>query len=287
MFGNRGIYHKGWTAVTRHKTPWLLVGEKTPPFDDDVWELYDTNTDWTQSKDLSKQMPEKLHELQRLWLIEATRYNVLPLDDRSAERANPDTAGRPVLARGSRQRLYPAVGRLNAFSVISMKNKSHRVTAEVSVPAGGCEGVIATQGGFPGGWSLYVKNGRPKYCYNFYGIDHFHVEATEVLPQGTHQVRMNFDYDGGGVAKGGKVRLFIDDREVGEGRIERTQPLPFASDEPLEIGRDGGSPVTPDYGKSQFTGEVAWVEIEIPRGAPDSDHELTSEDRLKAALVKE
>src|SRR5258707_7697314 len=88
MFGNRGIYHNGWTAVTRHKTPWILVGEVTPPFDDDVWELYDTNKDWSQANDLSKQMPEKLHELQRLWLIEATRYNVLPIDDRVVEKMN-------------------------------------------------------------------------------------------------------------------------------------------------------------------------------------------------------
>ena len=100
MFGNRGIYHKGWTAVTRHKTPWLLMGEKTPAFDDDVWELYDTEKDWSQSNDLSKQMPEKLHELQRLWLIEATRYNVLPMDDDLGRRMNPDVAGRPVLIRG-------------------------------------------------------------------------------------------------------------------------------------------------------------------------------------------
>jgi arylsulfatase len=147
--------------------------------------------------------------------------------------------------------------------------------------------VIVAQGGFPGGWSLYVKNGRPKYCYNFYGIDHFHVEAGEALPPGSHRVRMDFEYDGGGVAKGGTVRLYIDDREVGRGRVERTQPLPFASDEPLEIGCDGGSPVTPDYGDSRFTGAVAWVDIEIPEGAPDSDDQLTSEDRLKAALVKE
>ena len=102
MFGNRGIYHKGWTAVTRHKTPWLLVGEKTPAFDDDVWELYDTNKDWSQANDLAKQMPDKLHELQRLWLIEATRYNVLPLDDRSSPSGStPDLAGRPVLIKGN------------------------------------------------------------------------------------------------------------------------------------------------------------------------------------------
>ena len=132
MFGNRGIYHKGWTAVTRHKTPWLLMGEKTPPFDDDNWELYDTTKDWSQANNLAKQMPEKLPELQRLWLIEATRYNVLPLDDRVAERINPDPAGRPVLIRGNTQILFGGMGRLSENSVVSVKNKSHSVTAEIT-----------------------------------------------------------------------------------------------------------------------------------------------------------
>ena len=131
MFGNRGIYHKGWTAVTRHKTPWLLVGEKVPAFDDDVWELYDTTKDWSQAKDLAKEMPDKLHELQRLWLIEATRYNVLPLDDRVAERMNPDLAGRPVLIKGNTQILFGGMGRLSENSVVNIKNKSHSVTAEI------------------------------------------------------------------------------------------------------------------------------------------------------------
>src|SRR5262249_32787658 len=147
MFGNRGIYHKGWTAVTRHKTPWLLVGEKTPAFDDDVWELYDTTKDWTQAQDLSKQMPEKLKERQRLWLIEATKYNVLPLDDRGIERANPDLAGRPLLIHGNSQILFGAMGRLSENSVLNLKNKSHSVTAEIVVPeAGAGGGVIAHAG---------------------------------------------------------------------------------------------------------------------------------------------
>jgi arylsulfatase A-like enzyme len=120
MFGNRGIYHKGWTAVTRHKTPWLLIGEVTPAFDDDVWELYDTNKDWTQANNLAKAMPEKLHELQRLWLIEATRYNVLPMDDDLGRRINPDTAGRPVLIKGNRQILFGGMGQLSESSVISV-----------------------------------------------------------------------------------------------------------------------------------------------------------------------
>ncbi|HEX7061645.1 MAG TPA: arylsulfatase [Woeseiaceae bacterium] len=284
ILGNRGIYHKGWTAATAHNPPGNVRERR---FEDDVWELYDTRTDWTQAHNLAREQPQKLAELQRLFLIEAARYNVLPLDDRGAERADPDTAGRPVLARGPRQRLYPGRGRLNAFSVISIKNKSHRVTAEVVVPAGGCEGVIVAQGGLPGGWTLYVKRGRPKYCYNFYGIDLFHVEASEALSAGVHRVRMEFAYDGGGPARGGTAQLFIDDRAVGEGRVGRTQPLPFASDEPLDIGRDDGSPITPDYTIAEFTGDVRWIEIEIPEGAEDCDDEVSSAARLRSALIKE
>ncbi len=285
MLGNRGVYHQGWTAVTAHDTP---VADRPPrEFSDDVWELYDTRTDWTQAHDLARHRPDKLRELQRLFLIEAARHNVLPLDGRTGERADPDLAGRPVQVKGSRQRLYRGVGRLNAFSVINIKNKSHRVTADVIVPAGGCEGVIVAQGGLAGGWALYVKGGRPKYCYNFYGIDLFAVEGTERLPEGRRLVRMEFDYDGGGTAKGGTVHLFIDGRPVADGRVGRTQPLPFASDEPLDIGGDGGSPVTRDYAASDFTGVVNWVEIEIPEGAPDNDAEISGEERLRASLVRE
>lgn len=132
--------------MTKHKTPWILVGEQTVAFDDDVWELYDTTKDWSQAKDLAKEMPEKLHELQRLWLIEATRYNVLPLDDDTASRINPDLAGRPVLIRGNTQVLFSNMGRLSENCVLNLKNKSHTVTAEVEVPETGAEGVIVAQG---------------------------------------------------------------------------------------------------------------------------------------------
>ena len=169
MFGNRGIYHKGWTAVTRHKTPWIS-GEKTPAFDDDTWELYDTNKDWSQANNLAKQMPEKLHELQRLWLIEAVRNNVLPLDDNLGARINSDTAGRPVLIKGKSQILFWQHGRLSENSVLNLKNKSHSVTAEIVVPTSGAEGVIIAQGGNIGGWSLYAKGGKLKYCYNLLGV---------------------------------------------------------------------------------------------------------------------
>ena len=158
MFGNRGVYHKGWSAVTKHRTPWIMGAAQIPAFDDDVWELYDGTKDWTQSKDLSKEMPDRLHELQRLWLIEATKYNVLPLDDRTAERLNADIAGRPQLVRGNSQVLFGGMGRLSESSVLSIKNKSFSVTAEVVVPEA-VDGTIIAQGGRFGGWSLYAKEG--------------------------------------------------------------------------------------------------------------------------------
>ena len=179
MIGNRGIYHKGWTAVTRHRIPWLVFGAEPPAFDDDVWELYDTNTDWSQAKNLAKEMPEKLHELQRLFLIEATKYNVLPLDDRGVERFNSDLAGRPVLIKGNSQFLFGGMGRLLENCVLNLKNKSHSVTAEITVPSAGAEGVIVAQGGNHGGWSLYATGGKLKYCYNFLGIQHFYADSRQ------------------------------------------------------------------------------------------------------------
>ena len=157
MFANRGIYHQGWSAVTKHKTPWVMVGGVLPAFDDDVWELYDGNSDYSQARNLAADNPEKLAELQRLWLIEATKYNVLPLDDRSMERAVAESAGRPTLIHGNSQQFFAGMGRLSENSVVNIKNKSFSVTAEVEVPDGGVEGVIIAQGGRFGGWALYVK----------------------------------------------------------------------------------------------------------------------------------
>jgi len=289
MFGNRGIYHKGWTAVTRHKTPWVLVGEKPPAFDDDVWELYDTNKDWSQANNLAKQMPEKLHQLQRLWLIEATRYNVLPLDDRVAERLNPDTAGRPVLIRGKRQILFGGMGRLSENSVVSIKNKSHSVTAQLEVPKSGARGVIIAQGGNIGGWALYVKDGKLKYCYNLLGIHYFYVEAGSALPPGDHQVRMEFKYDGGGLGKGGTASLYVDGKPVGEGKVAATAAMIFAADDGLDIGMDTGSSVSEDYGPrdNEFTGRVKGVEITIAEAADSRDHLVDPEQAIHLAMARQ
>ena len=287
MFGNRGIYHKGWTAVTRHRTPWLTGAAELPAFDDDNWELYDTNTDWSQAKDLAKEHPHKLHELQRLWLIEAVRYNVLPLDDRFAERANPALAGRPELIKGTRQLLFGGMGRLTESSILNTKNKSHAITAEVVVPETGAEGVIIALGGTTGGWSLYAKDGKPKYCYNFYGIQRTYIEGQKEIPSGQHQVRMEFDYDGGGMAKGGLVTLYLDGEKIGEGRVEDTEPIIFSADETCDLGYEAGSPVSEDYGPrgNKFTGEVNWVQIDLGEDAEDADHFIDPEERLRVYMA--
>jgi arylsulfatase len=289
MFGNRGIYHNGWSAVTKHKTPWILVGGDMPAFDDDVWELYDAESDWSQARDLSKEYPEKLHELQRLWLIEATRYGVLPLDDRSAERISPEAAGRPTLIKGNSQLLFGGMGRLSENSVVNIKNKSHSVTAEVVVPESGAEGVIIAQGGSIGGWSIYAKEGKLKYCYNLLGIQHFYVESDQAVAAGEHQVRMEFAYDGGGLGKGGTVWLYLDGNKIGEGRVEATAAMIFSADDTCDVGREGGALVTEDYGPhgTVFSGEVNWVQIDIGEEAADADHLITADERLRVAMARQ
>jgi arylsulfatase A-like enzyme len=288
LAANRGIYHQGWTAVTRHSTPWEF-GAKLPAFDDDVWELYDTNTDWTQAHDLAATQPDKLAELQRLFLLEASKYNVFPLDDRRVERFNPDLAGRPQLIKGNRQLLFGGMGRLTENSVVNLKNKSHAVTAQLVVPDTGAQGVLIAQGGTFGGWSLYATGGRPAYCYNLFGLQRFKVTGDRSIPAGEHQVRMEFAYDGGGLAKGGTVTLFIDGEKVGEGRVGATVPMLFSPDETTDVGSDGGTPVSDDYGPkdSAFTGRVRWVEIDLGDDAEDLDHLISPEERLRIAMARQ
>jgi arylsulfatase len=284
MFVNRGIYHKGWTAVTRHSTPWVI--EPTPAIDDDVWELYGPD-DWSQAHDLAKEMPEKLHELQRLFLIEAVKYNVLPLDDRRIERFNPDLAGRPVLIRGKSQTLFTGMGRLTENSVLNLKNKSHSVTAEVELPEAGASGVIIAQGGAFAGWSLYAKEGKLKYCYNLLGLQRFYTESTAPLPAGLHQVRMEFAYDGGGLAQGGDVSLFVDGSKVGEGRLPATIPMVFSADETTDVGQESASSVSDDYSThtSAFNGKINWIQLDA--GVDDFDHFISPEERLRVAMARQ
>jgi arylsulfatase A-like enzyme len=288
MFVNRGIYHKGWTAVTRHSTPWVMATE-LPAYDDDVWELY-APEDWTQSHDLAAEMPDRLRELQRLFLIEAVKYDVLPLDDRRAERFNADLAGRPQLVHGTSQLLFGGMRRLTENSIILLKNKSHSITAEVVVPDEGARGVIIAQGGSFGGWSVYAADGgRPTYCYNLFGLQRFKAQGSDPLPPGEHQLRVEFEYDGGGLAKGGDVTLYVDGTKVGEGRVDATVPMIFSGDETTDLGGDSATPVSDDYGSrdSEFSGEVHWVQIDIAEAAEDVDHMIGPDERLRIAMARQ
>jgi len=161
------------------------------------------------------------------------------------------------------------------------------LTAEVVVPEAGAQGVILACGGLTGGFSLYAKGGKPKYCYNFFGVNYYYVEGKQAIPSGKHQVRMEFAYDGGGLAKGGTASLFIDGKKVGEGRVEMTEPFGFSADETVDVGMEAGSPVSPDYGPrgNAFNGEVNWVEIDVDKEALDQDHILTGAERLRVAMA--
>jgi len=286
IMGNRGLYYKGWTAVTKHYTPWIMAPR--PAFDDDVWELY-SDKDWTQANNLAQQMPEKLHELQRQWLIEAARYKVLPLDDRLLEKLNPDLAGRPVLIKGKTQLLVGGMGRLSENCVLNLKNKSHSVTAEIVVPEKGAEGVIVCQGANIGGWTLYAHKGKLKYCYNWGGFKTFIIESKDPLPAGQHQVRMEFAYAGGGLGKGGKVTLYTDGKKVGEGNVEATLAVIFSAADGTDVGEDSGAAISPDYGPvgNHFNGEVKGVQLSIADDPNNSDHLVKPEDAIKAAMGRQ
>jgi arylsulfatase A-like enzyme len=286
--GNRGIYHHGWTAVTKHATPWVTENV-TITLDQDVWELYETGQDWTQAHDLAKQEPQRLAELQRLFLIEATKYYCLPLDDRRVERFNAELAGRPELIKGDTQVLASNMKRLQENSVIVLKNKSHTITAQVELPPGKPgEGNIVEQGGKFGGWSLFMKDGRPMYCYNFLGAKRFTIAGASVVPPGKHQIRMEFTYDGGGVGKGGTAILLVDGGEVGRGRVDRTIPNAFSLDETTDVGRFAGTPVTPDEASTPngvFSGRVDWVELHA--GADSQDHLVDPKELLHIMMARQ
>ena len=299
MFVNRGIYHKGWTAVTRHSTPWVM-NAKLPAYDNDVWELYDTATDWSQANDLSKKHPEILHELQRLWLTEAVKYNVLPLDDRRVERFNSDLAGRPELIKGKSQLLFAGMGRLQENTVLNIKNKSFSITAEIVVPTGGAEGVILGQGGRFGGWALYAKTGKARFVYNLFGIQRWHIAAEQPIPKGRHEIRMEFAYGAvaaaasgqsgkqqqiGTLGQGGTVSLYYDGQRVGEGRVDRTVAFAFSADETVDVGRATTTSPTEDYDikHSLFNGKINWVRIDLG----DEDFHVAPEERLRIAMAKQ
>jgi arylsulfatase len=262
MFGNRAIYHDGWVAATRHSIPWLMA--ETPPFDQDRWELYNVEEDFSQANDLAAQNPQKLKELQDLFAREAIRNRVFPLDDRRTERFIPELAGRPDLM-GSRTSLtlYEGMTGIAENAFINLKGKSYAVTAEVEVPRAGASGVIIAQAGRFGGWSLYMKGGRPAHVYNFGGLERFTVSSPQPLAPGRHTILYEFEYDGGKPGSGGAGRLSIDGKRVGEVRVARTMPFIYSGDEGADVGMDNETAVTGDYkeGANRFTGRIHRVTV--------------------------
>jgi hypothetical protein len=266
IFGNRGLYHDGWLAHTIHKAPW--EGKPKGPFLEDKWELYHVAEDFSSANDVAAKNPEKLKELQDLFLKEAEKNHALPLDDRLLERFNASLVGRPDLMDG-RTSLTVFEGMIgmteNVF--INIKNRSHTITADVQVPKGGANGVIISQAGRFGGWSLYVKDGKPMYTYNFLGLEQFTVAADEALAPGAAEVVLDFAYDGGGLGKGGDATLSVNGAEVASGRIGRTQPLIFSADETADVGLDNQTPVVDGIGigrdETRFTGTIDKVLVEL------------------------
>jgi arylsulfatase len=262
--GNRAIYHDGWLARTVHRAPW----EQTPraALDQDTWQLYDRASDWSLANDLAAKHPRKLAELQALFLKEAVKYDVLPIDDRSIERLDPSVAGRPDLMGGRTSlTLYDGMTGMLENAFINVKNRSKSITAELEIPAGGASGVVLAQAGRFGGWSLYFKDGKPAYAYNWIGRETYTVAASRPLPPGKALVRLDFAYDGGGRGKGGTATLSVDGQKVAEGRVANTNPIMFSADEAADVGIDEGTPVTEAYtaAGSRFTGTIRKVTVEV------------------------
>ena len=287
IFGNRAIYHDGWLAGTVHKAPW----EQKPraSLENDVWELYDTRADFSLANDLAGKDPAKLKEMQDLFMKEAQKYNVLPLDDRTLERFNAALVGRPDLMAGRTSlTVYEGMTGMSENVFINTKNRSHTITAEVEIPKGGANGVVLAQAGRFGGWSLYLKDGKPTYHYNFLGLARFTIAAKDPVPAGKATIRYEFAYDGGGLAKGGLGTIFVNEKKVAEGRIERTQPMVFSGDEGADVGEDGETPVTEDYGIAapyRFTGRIHKVTIDIEE-MKQADKAEESKLRAEAAHKK-
>jgi arylsulfatase len=264
--GNRAIYHDGWFARTIHKAPWEAKPRRTLE-DDSAWQLYDTRSDFSLANDLAAKNPQKLAELQAVFLQQAEMYHVLPMDDRVFERLDGASVGRPDLM-GSRTSMTLAEGMTGMMEgvFLNVKNRSKTITAEIEVPQGGANGTILAQGGRFGGWSLYVKDGVPAYDYNFLGLTQTSIVADKPLAPGKAMLKFDFAYDGGGLGKGGMGTLYVNGEKVAEGRIERTQPGMFSADETADVGIDLGTPVVEAIGAehaSKFSGRVPKVTVEV------------------------
>jgi arylsulfatase len=262
MLGNRAVFDNGWIASCRHgRLPWENAGSYD--FDKDEWQLYNLDDDFSEANNHAAKDPQKLKERQDLFWIEATKYNVLPLDDRFIERADP--AMRPSLIEGRTKFTYfPGVRCVPESSSPNVKNKSHTITAEVEIPNGGADGVLVAAGGNVGCYALFIKEGKPSSEYNNFTVERFKITGKDALTPGKHSVRFEFKYDGGGVGKAGTGTIFVDGKEAAKGRIGKTILGRFSADETLDTGEDTGSPVSDVYkAPFCFAGTIRKVEIDL------------------------
>ncbi|MCC8951474.1 arylsulfatase [Bradyrhizobium sp. Arg62] len=281
MFGNRAIYSDGWVACVRHgRLPWQNIGSYD--FANDKWELYRIESDFSEANDLAAQEPKRLRDMQDLFWVEAAKYDVLPLDDRFIERADPSL--RPSLIAGRTDfTYYPGATRIPESSSPNVKNRSHSIAAYIDVPQAGGDGVLIAAGGTVAGYALYIKDGKPTYEYNWFSLQRYKVASSEKLAPGPAIIRVDFKYDGGGLGKGGVVTLFVNDTKVGEGRVEKSVLGRFSADETFDIGMDTGSPVSDDYASpNPYTGKLLKVEIHL---APVNHTENDIKTLRKAELA--
>jgi hypothetical protein len=261
MMGNRAIYNDGWLARTIHQAPW-----NPKPYavlKDDKWELYNTREDFSLSNDLATKDPGKLKNMQDLFMKEAEKYHVLPIDDRRFERLNAAAVGRPTMMQGkTTMTLGEGMKGMGSDIFISLFNTSYSITADVEVPING-NGVIVCQGGRFGGISFYVREGKPAFTYNFLGLEQFQAIASQPLKPGKYILSYDFKYDGGGTGKGGTGTISVNGVKVAEARIAKTEKSIFSGDDLADVGVDEGTPVA-DYGpSSKFNGKIDKVTISI------------------------
>jgi arylsulfatase len=283
MLGNRAIYHRGWKAVTYHGTEGMIydgVTDASKHFDEDRWELYHVEEDFSESHDLADEYPEKLKELQAVWWAEAGRYDVLPLDARSIGRA----LGRPRTGPSRKQFVYyPGGAPIEAVAAVNVKNRSHTITADVEIPQGGAEGVLISDGGRFGGYSLYVMKGKLCYAYNLMGSARFHVTGDADLVPGRRVLQFSFEKAGKApFGDGGDVKLYVDGKQIGEGSIPRTVPFLYGLGSGFAVGRDDGAPVTDEYAAPfAFTGRINRVVVDV--SGPEPPRDLVQEAAIELA----
>jgi arylsulfatase A-like enzyme len=289
MFGNRGIYHDGWVACTRHSIPWLMV--PLPPLTKDVWELYNVAEDFSEAHDLATQNPGKLKELQGLFTKEAIKNHVLPIDDRRSERFNAAIAGRPDLMGGRTSlTVYPGMTGMAENAFIDVKNRSYTITAPVELRDGNANGVIIAQAGAFGGWVLYMKEGKVHHEYNYFGVERTNIGGQTALSPGKHEIKYEFIVDAPKPGSGGKCALYVDGQQVATGRIPKTQPYAFSADEGTDVGVDNETAVSNDYKQSdnKFTGKIIKVTIDTkPSNLSAADKKAVQDAEEVAATIED